>query len=86
MKKHHAGVIRIGDNTTHSGVVISGSLTTKLEGRPIARVGDRVTCPKCNGVHTIVEGDDEVKDDGVSVAFHDNKTSCGASLISSYAK
>ena len=39
-------VVRLGDQTSHGGVVISASATHTIEGVGIARVGDQVSCPK----------------------------------------
>jgi uncharacterized Zn-binding protein involved in type VI secretion len=52
--------IVVGDTTTHGGKVVSGSPTTVWgpEKRPIARVGDMVTCPKCKPhLFPIIEGE-----------------------------
>lgn len=40
------GVIRLGDSTDHGGKVISASSTTIIQGKPLARIGDMVSCPK----------------------------------------
>lgn len=78
-------VIVVGDRTTHGGVVISGSPFTDVDGKAVARIGDKVTCPKKGhgSVTTIVTGDLTVIIDGQPVARHGDKTACGASLISS---
>ncbi|MEH6997326.1 MAG: PAAR domain-containing protein [Limnobacter sp.] len=78
--------ILIGDTTSHGGVVISGSPTTSVEGRPIARVGDMVTCPLCKPhVFPIVEGLSTFTDNYMAVALHGHKIACGATLIASAA-
>lgn len=79
--------ILLGDTTSHGGVVISGSPTTTVEGRPIARVGDLVTCPLCKP-HTfqIVEGLSMLTDNYMAVALHGHKIECGAALIASAAQ
>jgi len=75
-------VIRKGDRTSHGGVVVEGDETVVVFGQPMARVGDRVTCPKCSGTHTIVEGTPDVGSDR-KTAVEGMKTSCGATLIAS---
>ncbi|MBX7229530.1 MAG: PAAR domain-containing protein [Burkholderiaceae bacterium] len=35
----------VGDSTTHGGTVISGASLANINGSPIARVGDKVSCP-----------------------------------------
>ena len=76
-------VIRLGDPMSHGGTVVSASPTTIINGKPVARLGDEVTCPKPgHGTVTIVEGDPAWLVDGRPVALEGHKTSCGASLIS----
>lgn len=76
--------ILVGDETDHGGVVITGAPSTEVNGRCIARVGDKVTCPKKgHGDNQIVEGDPMMIIDGQPVALHGHKTACGAVLISS---
>lgn len=79
--------IRIGDRTSHGGVVIQGSPESVVDGKAIARVGDRVTCPKSGHGETtvIVSGDPTCIIDGQPAARHGDKTACGATLLSSQA-
>jgi uncharacterized Zn-binding protein involved in type VI secretion len=79
--------IVIGDKTDHGGQVIEGSPTTDAAGKVIARVGDKVTCPKRGhgGTTTIVTGDPTCIIDGKAAARHGDKTACGATLLSSQA-
>lgn len=78
-------MIVLGDKTDHGGEVIEASGVTDTHGKNIARVGDRVTCPKKGhgGTTVIVSGDMTMVIDGKAVAFHGCKTACGATLISS---
>jgi uncharacterized Zn-binding protein involved in type VI secretion len=76
-------VIRIGDPSSHGGVVISAQPKTVLFGKPVAVVGDKVACPlPGHGVCPIVEGDPTWLVGGKAVALEGHKTACGASLIS----
>lgn len=75
-------VIRKGDRTSHGGVVVTGDETVIIFGQPMARIGDKVSCPKCSGNHTIVEGAHGVSSDR-QTALEGMKTSCGATLIAS---
>lgn len=77
------GVIRLGDKSSHGGVVISASGFPDM-GKAIALVGDMVQCPKCRGTFPIVEGASNCDYNGTPIAFHGNKTGCGAALISSW--
>ncbi|KVU45955.1 hypothetical protein WK69_15595 [Burkholderia ubonensis] len=76
-------IIRLGDPTDHGGEVVQTSAQQfKVHGVPVARKGDRCSCPR-DGHHdcVIIEGDENFKVDGVPVAFEGHKTSCGAMLI-----
>lgn len=75
--------IVLGDKTSHGGVVISASESSDCNGKGIARVGDKVTCPKKGhgSVTTIATGDPTALIDGRPAARHGDLTACGASLI-----
>lgn len=77
--------IVIGDQTDHGGVVIEASGVTETHGKRIARVGDKVTCPKKGhgGTTIIASGDATMIIDGKPAARHGDKTACGATLIAS---
>ncbi len=63
--------------------MITGSPTSDINGKAIARVGDKVTCPKtgCPSSTVIVSGDPTLIIDGKAVSRHGDKTACGATLI-----
>lgn len=74
----------LGDRTSHGGTVVEASQVTFTHNKPIARVGDQVTCPiPGHGTTVIVEGDPTMILDGKPVARHGDKCACGAVLISS---
>lgn len=77
--------ILVGDTTSHGGKVIEGSTGSTVEGKPIARVGDAVTCPMKGhgGVTKIVTGDATCLIDGKPAARDGDLTACGAKLIAS---
>ena len=78
-------VVRLGDQTSHGGVVISASATHTIEGVGIARVGDQVSCPKAgHGVNDILEGAATYTIDGRQVALHGHRCACGCTLIASW--
>lgn len=75
-------VIRLGDPTDHGGHVVSGSPSSVIFDKPVARQGDAVTCPKQGHSNCVIaEGDPEWLVDGKPVALEGHKTSCGATLI-----
>ncbi|HEU4620627.1 MAG TPA: PAAR domain-containing protein [Burkholderiaceae bacterium] len=76
--------IVVGDRTSHGGTVVEGSPFSDINGRQIARVGDKVTCPRPgHGTTTIATGDPTCLIDGKPAARHGDTTACGAALIAS---
>ncbi|MGE8164954.1 PAAR domain-containing protein [Paraburkholderia sp. NPDC080076] len=76
--------IVVGDTTSHGGKVISGSPSSTWSAAeiPIARKGDRVTCPLCAPhLFEIAEGLDGCDDFGQPMAVEGHKTTCNAILI-----
>jgi len=84
-----ADIITVGDITSHGGVVISGSPSSKIRGRAIARLGDLVNCPQCyadgrpHGINPIVQVAGRSKVDGIPVARAGDMGECGCVLIGS---
>ena len=81
--------IVVGDTTTHGGKVISGSPSSTWGSSeiPIARQGDKVSCPLCAPhIFEIAEGWDGSMDFGSPVALEGHRTTCGATLIAELAK
>jgi uncharacterized Zn-binding protein involved in type VI secretion len=77
----HSQII-VGDTTTHGGVVLSGSATSSWYGIAIARMGDKVYCPKCKPhFFEIAEGLNNCTDHGKPMAGEGHLTTCGAALI-----
>lgn len=78
------GIVRIGDKTTGGGVVQSGSANMKFAGLGVARLNDPVSCPiPGHSPSHIAQGHPTMKDNGVPIAFHGDKCTCGCTLISS---
>lgn len=79
--------IVLGDKTSHGGVVVEASAVTDTHGLRIARVGDKVTCPKKGhgGTTVIVSGDPTMVVDGQPAARHGDACACGATLIAAQA-
>ncbi len=79
-----SALIRLGDTTSHGGVVIEASGKSFTGNVSIARMGDKVTCPiPGHGTNPIVSGDPTFIVDGQPVAREGDKTACGATLIPS---
>ncbi|MTH48934.1 PAAR domain-containing protein [Intestinirhabdus alba] len=78
------GIVRIGDKTTHGGMVLAGSGTMIFHGIGVARLNDPVSCPiPGHNPSFISEGHPTLRDNGVPVAFHGYRCTCGCTLISS---
>ena len=73
-------LIRLGDKTSHGGTVLEASQHSDSGGTPIARMGDKVSCP-IHGSGTIASGDLTMIVDGKPVARQGDRASCGAVLI-----
>lgn len=76
------GVICLGDKTSHGGEVITASDAISI-GIPIATEGCMTHCPKCKGDFVILPNAGTRVHKGKAAVYHDDKTDCGASLISS---
>jgi len=73
-------LIRMGDKTSHGGTVLEASQHSDSGGIGIARMGDKVSCPK-HGNNAIASGDSTLIVDGKPAARDGDKTACGAVLI-----
>ncbi len=78
------GFVLLGDKTTHQGEVISASSTMIVHGRPVALVGDNVSCPiPGHGVNPIVEGCLDWSENGRALVVNGCRSECGCQVISS---
>lgn len=77
------GFIVVGDRTSHGGTVLSGDQLWTIDGMAVARIGDKVSCPRCKRIVTIVTSKDPSFSSGGSpAAFDGDMTDCGATLYS----
>jgi uncharacterized Zn-binding protein involved in type VI secretion len=74
------GSICVGDKTSCGGTVVTGSPFSTVEGREIARVGDKIACRKSC---VIVTGNLTEIIDGAAMALHGAQTSAGCTCLSS---
>lgn len=74
-------IIRLGDPTSHGGVVIEAFPTLNIYGKPAAGIGHLVSCPKCKGSFPIVAGASNSTFMGKNIALEGMLTACGAVLI-----
>lgn len=72
----------VGDATDSGGRVITGSPFTDIDGKPVAREGDRAVCPAHKGTFPIVAGCDvRTIVDGRPVALDRAVLACGCRVI-----
>lgn len=75
-------VVRLGDPTTHGGMVITASSTTIIEGKPVALVGDLVSCPvPYHGINPIIGSASKCISDGKLMAMDQCLCACGCKVI-----
>ncbi|WP_288498624.1 PAAR domain-containing protein [uncultured Acinetobacter sp.] len=73
--------ITLGSPTTGGGKIISGQPSFLIEGKAIACVGDKASCPKHMCVATIMAGDNHMLVMGKAAAQHNSPLSCGCKCI-----
>lgn len=71
----------VGDATSSGGQVITGSPFTDIDGKPVARVNDKATCPTHKGTFPIIDGDPTTIIDGEAVALHGSSLACGCKVL-----
>ncbi len=73
---------RLGDISSHGGVIITGAVRTVVNGRPLARMGDLHVCPiPGHGVTPIVTGSLDTITEGMPNARVGDVTACGAVIV-----
>lgn len=73
--------ITIGSPTTGGGKVITANRHFLINGKAIACVGDKATCPTHKTVATIIAGDNHMLVMGKAAAQHNSPLSCGCKCI-----
>lgn len=65
--------------------MIGASIEMAFDGRRVARKGNKVRCEEHPGVvpNVIEEGDETMCDEGIPIARHEHRTTCGCHVISS---
>lgn len=80
-------VIRLGDPTSHGGVVVSAESNFIMFGKPVALVGDVCTCPIKGHDHCVImEGDPLWTFNGRGVALDGALLSCGGFAMSTLSQ
>lgn len=77
------GFIVEGDRTSHGGQVLECQARRSIDGINVARLGDKVWCPRCQRMTQIITSRfPQVTEDDVPTAFDMDMTDCGAQLYS----
>ncbi|MBT8339657.1 MAG: PAAR domain-containing protein [Desulfatitalea sp.] len=73
---------RLGDISSHGGVIITAALHTIINGKPAARLGDLHACPiPGHGITPIVTGSLDTTTEGLPDARIGDMTACGALIV-----
>lgn len=72
-------IARIGDPTSHGGVITQASPSVMTGHMPVARQGDAATCP-LHGPTVIAGGSATVRANGQGVARMGDPLACGATI------
>ena len=76
-------VARLGDTSSHGGVIISSASKTTVDGKLVARVGDSHSCPiPGHGVTAIATGSSKYICEGAATAVVGSVCGCGAVINS----
>ncbi len=73
--------IVVGDAAEGGGQVLTGSPFTDIDGKAVARIGDKAHCGRHGGVFDIVTGDHSIVIDGQPVARQGDRLACGCRLL-----
>jgi uncharacterized Zn-binding protein involved in type VI secretion len=73
---------RLGDISSHGGIIITGAMRTVVNGMPVARFGDLHACPiPGHGITPIVTGSLDTTTEGMPNARIGDVTGCGAVIV-----
>jgi len=73
--------IVVGDTAEGGGQVLTGSPFTDIDGKAVARIGDKALCQRHGGVFDIATGDHSIVIDGQPLARQGDRLACGCSLL-----
>jgi uncharacterized Zn-binding protein involved in type VI secretion len=73
---------RVGDRTSHGGVIVTGAARTFVNGRKAARKGDLHVCPIYgHGIRQITTGSQNTLIEGKAAARVGDQVACGAVIV-----
>jgi uncharacterized Zn-binding protein involved in type VI secretion len=74
-------IVRSGDCLDHGGYVIASDKSTIVNGKPVARIGDKALCYKHGQTEIISASKNKVTSNKKQIARVGDKTKCGAKLL-----
>lgn len=74
-------IILSGDCIGHGGYVIASDTNTTVNGKPVARIGDKALCYKHGKTEIILASSNKVTSGKKQIARIGDKTKCGAKLL-----
>ena len=73
---------RLGDISSHGGIIVTGAARTLVNGMPVARMLDLHVCPiPFHGITPIVTGSTDTSTEGLPNARVGDITACGAIIL-----
>lgn len=75
----NAPMARLGDTSTHGGQIVTSARKVLVAGKPVARLGDVLSCPR-HGLQPIVSGADRASVEGAPIARLGDVAACGAMI------
>lgn len=73
---------RLGDPSSHGGVIVTGAARTLVNGKKAARLGDLHACPiPGHGIRQIVTGSPNTFIEGKAAARVGDQIACGAVIV-----
>ena len=70
-------VALVSDTTTTGGKIITGNSRVRRDSVATVLVGDKVFCPKCKKIGTVIHGCNTFSVDGIPVAYNGCLVACG---------
>jgi uncharacterized Zn-binding protein involved in type VI secretion len=81
MTSTKGAIVRAGDCIDHGGYVIASNKSTVVNGKAVARIGDKVMCYKHGQTEIISTSKNKVTSNKKQIARVGDKTKCGAKLL-----
>lgn len=74
-------IVRLNDDTSHGGKVITATSSFKIDGIPAALINDLVSCPE-HGINPIIECSNSFIENGKGIVVEQCRSACGSIIFS----